>query len=249
MKRLSILLFALLLGAGYASAQFAITYDDEAGWKAYDDFNNAFLDKTRYIYKADTKQPNADHRGNGYRDNDVSGCAAAIWCQAIMYDMVINAYRRAQAEGDEARMKTYKTLHGRLYSGEKSHYVGFNFDDPNTNNGWFVYDDIMWWTCALARAYETFGTKAYLTYSEKSFCRVWYGSAKVGDDGSYADPARFEGKYGGGMFWEWQPINSPKPHQPGDFRSACINFPTVIAACLLHRLVPEGRTHPTAPRP
>ena len=249
MKRLSILLFALLLGAGYASAQFAITYDDEAEWKAYDDFNNAFLDKTRYIYKADTKQPNADHRGNGYRDNDVSGCAAAIWCQAIMYDMVINAYRRAQAEGDEARMKTYKTLHGRLYSGEKSHYVGFNFDDPNTNNGWFVYDDIMWWTCALARAYETFGTKAYLTYSEKSFCRVWYGSAKVGDDGSYADPARFEGKYGGGMFWEWQPISNPKPHQPGDFRSACINFPTVIAACLLHRLVPEGRTPPTAPRP
>ena len=57
---------------------------------------------------------------------------------------------------------------------------------------------------------------------------------------------RFEGKYGGGMFWEWQPIAKPNPHQPGDFRSACINFPTVIAACLLHRLVPEGRTPPTS---
>jgi hypothetical protein len=71
----------------------------------------------------------------------------------------------------------------------------------------------------------------------------------VGDDGSYADPARFEGKYGGGMFWEWQPIESPKPHQPGDFRSACINFPAVIAACLLHQMVPENRTAPTAARP
>ena len=245
----TILLLCMLACTGAASAQVAITYDDEAEWKAYEDYNNAFLDKTRYIYKADTKQPNADHRGNGYRDNDVSGCAAAIWCQAIMYDMVINAYRRAEAEGDEERMKTYRTLHSRIYNGEKSHYVNFDFHNPNTNNGWFVYDDIMWWTCALARAYETFGTAAYLNFSEQSFCRVWYGSAKVGDDGSYADPARFEGKYGGGMFWEWQPIDNPKPHQPGDFRSACINFPTVIAACLLHRLVPEGRTAPTAARP
>ena len=249
MKRLSILLLSLLAWASYASAQFAITYDDEAQWKAYDDFNAAFLDKTRNIYKADTKQPNADHRGNGFRDNDVSGCAAAIWCQAIMYDMVINAYNRAKAEGDEVRMRKYKQLHNNIYNGEKSHYVNFDFDNPNTNNGWFVYDDIMWWTCALARAYEAFGTRTYLTYSERSFCRVWYGSAKVGDDGSYADPSRFEGAAGGGMFWEWQPIAHANPHKAGDFRSACINFPTVIAACLLHRLVPEGRTPPTAERP
>ena len=248
MKKL-ISLLCLLALAGTATAQVAITYTDEDEWKAYDDFNTAFLDKTRYIYKADTKQPNADHRGNGYRDGDVSGCAAAIWCQAIMYDMVVNAYRRAKLEGDAARMSKYKTLHDNLYKGEKDHYVSFDFNNCNTNNGWFVYDDIMWWTCALARAYETFGKSEYLTYSERSFCRVWYGSAKVGDDGSYADPARFEGKYGGGMFWEWQPIDNPKPHQPGDFRSACINFPTVIAACTLYRLVPEGRTAPTTSRP
>ena len=248
MKRLTILL-CVLACAGSAAAQVAITYTDEAQWKAYDDFNEAFLDKSRYIYKADTKQPNADHRGNGYRDGDVSGCAAAIWCQAIMYDMVINAYNRAKSEGDATRMKKYKALHDNIYSGEKSHYVNFDFNNSNTNNGWFVYDDIMWWTCALARAYETFGKSEYLTNSEKSFCRVWYGSATVGDDGSYADPARFEGKYGGGMFWEWQPIDHANPHQPGDFRSACINFPTVIAACTLHRLVKEGRTPPTSSRP
>ena len=51
------------------------------------------------------------------------------------------------------------------------------------------------------------------------------------------------------MFWEWQPIDKPNPHQPGDFRSACINFPTVIAACILHQNVPEGRTEPTSARP
>ena len=245
----STLLLCLLVMANCATAQVAITYDDEAEWKAYDDFNSAFLDNSRNIYKADTKQPNADHRGNGYRDNDVSGCAAAIWCQAIMYDMVINAYNRAKGEGDAARMSKYKALHNKLYNGEKSHYVNFDFDNCNTNTGWFVYDDIMWWTCALARAYETFGTQTYLILSEKSFCRVWYGSAKVGDDGSYADPARFSGTAGGGMFWEWQPIDNPKPHKAGDFRSACINFPTVIAACLLHQLVPEGRTPPTSAHP
>lgn len=249
MKRCSILVLCLLSLAAGALSQVTITYTDSAQWKAYDDFNTAFLDVSRYIYKADTKQPSADHRGNGYRDGDVSGCAAAIWCQAIMYDMVINAYNRAQSEGDATRMKKYKNLHDKIYAGEKAHYVNFNFHNPNTNNGWFVYDDIMWWTGALARAYETFGKMEYLTNSEKSFCRVWYGSATVGDDGSYADPSRFEGKYGGGMFWEWQPIDHAKPHQPGDFRSACINFPTVIAACTLHRLVPEGRTAPTAAYP
>ena len=246
-RPLTILIF-MLAWADHASAQFNITYDNEAQWKAYDDFNEAFLDKSRYIYKADTKQTKAEERGNGNRDGKTNS-AAAIWCQAIMYDMVINAYNRAKGEGDATRMNKYKQLHGRLFSGERSHYVNFNFDNCNTNNGWFVYDDIMWWTCALARAYETFGTESYLTYSEKSFCRVWYGSATVGDDGSYADPARFSGTAGGGMFWEWQPIDNPQPHQAGDFRSACINFPTVIAACLLHKLVPEGRTAPTAARP
>ena len=249
MKQSFILIFSLISTVCSVQAQNTFTITDSMQWKAYDDFNEALLDKSRNIYKADTDQPSADHRGNGTRDNDRSGCAAAIWCQAIYYDMVINAYNRAVKEGNEELMKKYKALHSKIYKGEKSHYVDFDFNNANTNNGWFVYDDIMWWTCALARAYATFGVKDLLTYSEKSFCRVWYGSATVGDDGSYADPTRFSGKYGGGMFWEWQPIAHANPHQPGDFRSACINFPTVIAACLLQQLVPEGRSAPTQGRP
>ena len=250
MKQLTLLILGLMAW-GHVNAQLNLTYNNDAQWKAYDDFNAALLDQTnnKFIYKADTKQAQADHRGNGFRDKDVSGCAAAIWCQAIYYDMVINAYNRAKAEGNKTRMKKYKRLHDKIYNGEKSHYVNFDFDNPSTNNGWFVYDDIMWWTGALARAYKTFGKSEYLDYSEKSFCRVWYGSERVGDDGSYADPARFEGKSGGGMFWEWQPIDHAKPHKPGDFRSACINFPVVIAACQLHQLVPEGRKAPEAARP
>ena len=246
---LCILCFVFSANSPLLAQNISFTITDAMQWQAYDDFNEALLDKSRNIYMADTEQPSADHRGNGARDNDRSGCAAAIWCQAIFYDMVINAYNRAKAEGNEELMNKYKDLHSKIYKGEKAHHVNFNFHDANTNTGWFVYDDIMWWTCALARAYEAFGTQEYLIFSERSFLRVWYGSSTVGDDGSYADPARFSGKAGGGMFWEWQPINNPKPHQAGDFRSACINFPTVIAACLLHQFVPEGRTAPSGARP
>ena len=238
MKRL-ILWFAVILCVGSLSAQ-TVTYTDADEWQAYDNFNRVFLDTRKYIYRDYSDRASAVDRWNG---------AAAIWCQAIYYDMAVNAYRRALQENDATRKAKYRAQAVRIYNGEKSQYCDFDFDDNNTNTGWFVYDDIMWWTCALARAYEVFGTTAYLTYSERSFCRVWYGSKKVGDDGSYADPARFEGKYAGGMFWEWQPIDNPKAHQPGDFRSACINFPTVIAACTLHQLVPDGRTEPTAAYP
>ena len=38
----------------------------------------------------------------------------------------------------------------------KAHYAIFDFDDNNENTGLFIYDDIMWWTVTLARAYELF---------------------------------------------------------------------------------------------
>ena len=77
MKHLTLLFFCLMAWS-HVNAQVSITYNNEAQWKTYDDFNAVFLDSDEFIYKADTKQARADHRGNGYRDNDVSGCAAAI---------------------------------------------------------------------------------------------------------------------------------------------------------------------------
>ena len=44
MKRQLILFLSMLAWSTYATAQFAITYDDEAEWQAYEDFNTAFLD-------------------------------------------------------------------------------------------------------------------------------------------------------------------------------------------------------------
>lgn len=234
MKKIT-LTFLLAMAGCIASAQTA-TYTNENQWETYDNFNNVFLDQSKKIYRDHSSRPAAVDRWNG---------AAAIWCQAIFTDMALNAYRRADSTNDTRRSR-YHILFQNIYNGEKKQYCDFNFHDCNTNTGWFVYDDIMWWTITFARAYETFHIGQYLNNAEKSFLRVWYGSAHVGDDGSYADPER---GLGGGMFWQWQPIENPLPHKPGEFRSACINFPTVIAACMLHKLVPEGRKAPTSSHP
>ena len=201
------------------------SYTYQTVWKAYEGFNRVFLDSEKGIYKTDTSFPRAVDRGNG---------AAAIWCQPIYWDMAMNAYRLAEKRKDPEKRAYAKALCEQIFAGNKAHYVQFDFDDNNENTGWFIYDDIMWWTISLARAYELFGTEEYLELSEKSFERVWYGSAKVGDNGSY-DPAN------SGMFWRWYTIQHPEPNKFGDGKMACINFPVVVAALTLYQNVPADR--------
>lgn len=198
----------------------------EQTWDAYDGFNAQLLDREKYIYKTNTSYTKATDRFNG---------AAAIWCQPIYWDMAMNAYKLARLKHDKARIKQYKLLCRSLFEGNKNHYANFDFDDNNENTGWFIYDDIMWWTISLARAHALLGNKEYLQLSEKSFYRVWSGSQRVGDTGSYDE-------VNGGMFWQWQPIQNPKPNQPGDGKMACINFPTVVAALTLYNEVSPRRS-------
>lgn len=204
-------------------------YTNADAWVAYEAFNDYLLDANKNIYKESTAFSAATDRWNG---------AAAIWCQPMYWDMAMSAYERAKAEGDAAREAKYKKLCEDLYAGNKRHYVNFDFDNSNENTGWFIYDDIQWWTITLARAYELFGVEEYRSHSEASFARVWYGSPRVGDDGSYADP---EEGLGGGMFWAWTPIAHANPHVSTDGKMACINFPTVVAALTLYNNVPADR--------
>ncbi len=202
-------------------------YTNEDTWVAYEAFNRYLLDPQKNIYKEFTTDKAAVEREKG---------AAAIWCQPMYVDMAMNAYKRAQKERNKNLRKKYEKLSKELIAGNKAHYVNFNFDDQNIPRGWFIYDDIMWWTITLARAYDTFDDKSYLEASERSFARVWYGSPKelggIGDHGSY-DPKT------GGMFWDWDQKN------PGDntghYQNACINFPVVVAAMTLYNNVPKGR--------
>ena len=228
----TLLTFAVALALAVAARGDAPKVESADAWKAYDAFHARLCDFNRSIYKERSDQTDARARGNG---------AAAIWCQAIYFDMAVNACRRARSESGPDSEPARRSLERMrtLWRGEKAHYVDFDFDNPNTNNGWFVYDDIMWWVVALARAAAVDPeTPEYLKLSEKGFVRVWRGSPRVGDTGSYADPAK---GLGGGMFWEWQPIEHARPNRAGNFRSACITFPTVIACCLLQELVPADR--------
>lgn len=209
------------------------TYTNEDVWAAYEGFNNTLLDPDKYIYKTNTSFPNAVDRGNG---------AAAIWCQPIYLDMAMNAFKLAKSQKNKEKRKYCKELCEKIYAGNKAQYCHFDFDDNNENTGWFIYDDIMWWTITLARAYELFGVDEYLKFSEESFSRVWYGSKRVGDTGSYD-------KEHGGMYWQWQPIRNPNPNKFGDGKMACINFPTVVAALTLYNNVPKKRKESTDDQP
>lgn len=198
-------------------------------WRAYDAFNEVYLDSVKYIYKNTNRDTAAVDRWNG---------AAAIWCQPMYVDMAMNASARARNLGDEGREAQYRDLARKLLDGNISHYAGFDFDDGNTTTGWFIYDDIQWWTITLARAARFFDDDSYRRLAEKSFARVWYGSPRVGDTGSYADPAK---GLGGGMFWQWQPLDNPHCNEAGDGKMSCINFPTVVAAMLLYDITPEDQ--------
>lgn len=220
-------LSALLTAAGnqaYAQSQPGYTAEDV--WEAYEGFNRNLLDPDKHIYKTDTSFPHAVDRWNG---------AAAIWCQPMYLDMAMNAWKLAENRNDSERAAKYKDLTEKIIEGNRAQYVGFDFDDCNENTGWFIYDDIQWWTITLARAYQHTQKTEYRDLAEASFRRVWYGSDRVGDTGSY-DTRR------GGMFWQWQPIQKPKPNNSErDGKMACINFPTVVAAMTLYNCVPDNR--------
>ena len=77
MRRIFILLISIIVCVGDLPAQ-TISYTDDDQWKAYDDFNKVFLDTKKNIYRDYSDRANAVDRWNG---------AAAIWCQAIYFDM------------------------------------------------------------------------------------------------------------------------------------------------------------------
>lgn len=203
-------------------------YAMEDVWRAYDAFNKVFLDSAKMIYRNTSADPHATDRSHG---------AAAIWCQPMYVDMALNAAALAKKIGDKERAKEYDKLAEDIIDGNIRHYLNFDFDDNDTNLGWFIYDDIQWWTITLARAYQQTGHRKYLDLAQQSYARVWYGSPKVGDTGSYADPAK---GLGGGMLWQWQPLVNPDAPKPTDGKMSCINFPTVVAAMLLHDATPKN---------
>ncbi|HEX5553175.1 MAG TPA: glycoside hydrolase family 76 protein [Chitinophagaceae bacterium] len=157
--------------------------------RAFDAFNRYFYDAGSGLYHRSTNQK-------------VPG---AIWTQAIFLEMVMDAYRRT---GDPATRK----MIGDICSGGYQEYAGYDWHNKKV---WFIYDDMMWWIGALARASRVTGNKKYLKWSVAGFKRVW---DSAWDKGS------------GGMFWQFK----------HDAKNACINYPTVIAAMRLFGLTGDS---------
>ncbi|MDU1892951.1 MAG: glycoside hydrolase family 76 protein [Dysgonomonas sp.] len=195
---MSLFLFAYIYAtekkSGNTVATEKFTYNDAT--IALDAFNENFFNKEMKLY---------------YTTSDKQG-RAAIWTQAIYWDMVMNAYKRT---GEDK----YKDLIEDIYQGGYGQYDGYNWD--NTVE-WFVYDDLMWWIISLARAYEITKDPKYLGHSILGFERVWKGTPGVKDKGSY-DPER------GGMKWGWK-----RDEWRG--KMACINYPTVVGAMTLYNI-------------
>ncbi|RFZ84135.1 alpha-1,6-mannanase [Mucilaginibacter terrenus] len=156
---------------------------------AYTAFNRYFYDASKKLYYGSTR-----------RDG-----VAAIWTQAIYWDMAMNVYERTK---DPAQL----TMINDIYQGNYNQYDGYNWDNTTT---WFIYDDMMWWVMALARAKQLTGNDVYLQKAKSGFERVWNGSYDAVD---------------GGMFWDFKHSG----------KNACINYPTVIAAVRLYKLTGDA---------
>lgn len=171
-------------------------YSKEVLTQAYHAFNNALYDPVRKLYFRDSKQ-----------EKEV----AAIWTQAIYWDMAMNAYKGDPSKENKQRIDD-------IYQGCYDYYAGYDwYSYPDV---WFIYDDIMWWVISMARAYELTGEEKYLAHAVSGFNRVWYGVPEL-DIGSFD-------KEKGGMFWDWTMGRAGK--------MSCINYPTVIASTLLYKI-------------
>lgn len=155
---------------------------------AYAAFNQFFYNSSAHLYYSTTEQ---------------SGLGA-IWTQAIYWDLAMDVYDRTQAQSQ-------MTMITDMHAGAVAQYDNFNWSNTTT---WFIYDDMMWWITALARANQLTGNAQYLQESEAGFAHVWAGSY---------DPVN------GGMWWDFQHSG----------KNACINYPTVIAAVRLYQITKD----------
>ena len=159
------------------------------------DATTAYSAFNKYFYSSSAKL---------YYSSTAKNSLGAIWTQAIYWDLAMDVYQRTN---DPAQM----TMINNIYAGAVNQYDNYNWSNATD---WFIYDDMMWWVTALARANQLTGNATYLQQSIAGFNHVWAGSY---------DPVD------GGMFWDFQHSG----------KNACINYPTVIAAGRLYQITKD----------
>jgi len=181
----SVAVFFVISSIAFTSAIAQTAFTKKEAATAYSAFNTHFYSPEAKLYHSTTKR---DH-------------VAAIWVQAIYWDMAMDVYKRTKSP------KQLQFITD-LYVGNGNQYAQYDWTNHKV---WFIYDDMMWWVMAFARAHELTGNPTYLQKSIEGFRHVW--------DGSY-DPVN------GGMFWDFKHSG----------KNACINYPTVIAAMRLYKI-------------
>jgi predicted alpha-1,6-mannanase (GH76 family) len=172
----------------------------QAALKTVSPSNNELADLAYSSFNAACLNPNT----NLYYSTTNKDGIAAIWTQAIYWDMAMDVYNRTKKPAQLAFVNA-------MYQGGFNQYDGYNWNNTTT---WFIYDDMMWWIMALARANQLTGNATYLQKAQAGFDRVWTGSY---------DPID------GGMFWDFNHSG----------KNSCINFPTVIAAMRLYKITKD----------
>jgi predicted alpha-1,6-mannanase (GH76 family) len=129
---------------------------------AFNSFNANFYSTTDKLYYSTTDK------------TDI----AAIWTQAIYWDIVMDAYQRTKDT-------SYLRMVNDIYKGGFKRYDGYNW---NNTTVWFIYDDMMWWVISLTNAYQITGNADYLDKATSGFQRIWNGSYD---------------SVNGGMFWDF----------------------------------------------
>lgn len=164
------------------------SYKSEDATAAFESFNKHFYSQEAKLYFETTERQEL----------------GSIWTQAIFWDIVMDAYERTE------NPEYLKMIHD-IYEGGYHEYAGYNWENKEE---WFIYDDIMWWVIAMARAHTITGMERYLELSKSGFARVWRDSYDPQD---------------GGMYWNFDHSG----------KNACINYPTVIAAMRLYHITGE----------
>jgi len=152
---------AILLFKNQAKAIQSFTPGDAT--TAYNAFNDFFYNSTAKLYYSTTRHDKL----------------AAIWTQAIYWDMAMNVYERTHDQSQLSKIND-------IYQGGYNQYDGYNWSNNTT---WFIYDDMMWWIMALTRAHEITGNQIYLQKAIEGFNHVWAGSYDA---------------VNGGMFWDFK---------------------------------------------
>lgn len=162
-------------------------YTDEDATVAFEAFNKHFYNKGEKLYYSTTEQSEL----------------AVGWPQAAFWHIIMDAYERTENED-------YYAMIEEVYEGGKYNYSKFRWQAIKEVNGW-IYDDMMWWIIALARAHQITDEQKYLDDAIAGFDFVWEEAYDPED---------------GGMLWSWKV----------DGKNACINYPTVIGAMRLYNI-------------